>query len=80
MHYRITDNGVGFDMAYVGKLFGVFRRLHRTEDFPGTGIGLALTKRIVDRHNGTVMAQGAVEQGATFGFSLPLMKKEHENG
>ncbi|RAK52472.1 ATP-binding protein [Phenylobacterium deserti] len=69
--YTVSDNGVGFDRTYVGKLFGVFQRLHRAEDFEGTGIGLALAKRIVERHGGTIAADGVLGQGATFTFTLP---------
>ena len=78
MHLWVTDNGIGFDEKYLDRIFTIFQRLHGRGEYPGTGVGLAVCRKIVERHGGTITARSAPGQGATFMVTLPVGQPSQE--
>ena len=72
--FSVRDNGIGFEMQYADRIFAIFKRLHHAEEYPGSGMGLAMCKRIVERHGGRIWAQSRLDEGSNFFFSLPRRK------
>ena len=77
---QVSDNGIGFDQQYAERIFGIFQRLHGRADYSGTGVGLAICRKIAERHGGTITAEGRPGEGATFTVTLPLRQPEEERG